>query len=195
MEPRNLKLLTYVVITMVVIDALGVPAIAMLVQLAPAFFTTAVSPIANEIDAGTQIFKLATMVLFAWWIVRAGSNLVAMGYEDLSFSPASRVWWFAIPFANLVQPYLGMRELWNASHGKEQYDETVPLIAIWWGLWLANGFLALVLNIMIGAGEMTALWIQGGIDLALAFVVIQLLRGISHAQAALRGPQLSEVFA
>lgn len=195
MPIRNLKPLTYLVIVMVVIDALTVPAILSTLNFAPFFFATVITPVATEVDRISTVFKLATMVVFAWWIFRAGRNLVAFGYEDLNFTPAARIWWFAVPFANLVQPYYGMRELWNASHGKDTYDETVPLVAVWWGMWLANGFMALFFQMMAGAQDMTLFWFQSALDIGLVVVAIQLLRGITRAQGALRGPELSEVFA
>ncbi|WP_163360139.1 DUF4328 domain-containing protein, partial [Enterobacter hormaechei] len=71
-----------------------------------------------EVKMDMLIWTLLTMCVFAWWIFRAGKNLVALGYVSLAFTPAVRIWWFLVPLANLVIPYHGMRELWNASHGK-----------------------------------------------------------------------------
>lgn len=195
MEIRNLKPLMTLVIFLVAVDALGTPAVLALAQLTPAFFNANVTPMANDVDLAARLFKIVTMIVFSVWIYQAGRNLIALGYEDLSFTPGARIWWFAIPFANLVQPYLAMRELWNASHGKDQYDDTVPLIALWWGLWLANGFIGVILQLFAEADALTALWVQSAIDIGLAVVAIQLLRGITHAQRRLRSPELSQVFA
>ncbi|MDF2383381.1 DUF4328 domain-containing protein [Nostoc ellipsosporum NOK] len=195
MEIRSLKPLMMLVIILVVINALRTPAILALVELAPAFFNANITPIANDVDLAARLFKIVTMIVFSVWIYQAGRNLIALGYEDLSFTPGARIWWFAIPFANLVQPYLGMRELWNASQGNDQYDDTVPLVAIWWGLWLAHGFMGIILQFFVGADALTSLWLQSALDFGLAGVAIQLLRGITNAQSRLRGPELSQVFA
>jgi len=187
--------LTPIVIAMVIIDALTTPAVFAGAWLFPDFYDSVITPVAADMDILIAIFGLVTMIVFGFWIVRAGKNLVELGFTDLEFTPAARVWWFFVPFACLVMPYQGMRELWNASHGKRDYGETEQLVAIWWGLWLLRSFGGLIALIFISANGEAAFWIQGVVDAALAFVAIQLLREITAAQGRLRGPGLAEVFA
>lgn len=192
---RTLRILTPIVIAMVIIDALTTPAAFAGAWLFPDFYDAVITPVAADMDILIALFGLMTMIVFGFWIVRAGKNLVELGFTDLEFTPAARVWWFFVPFACLVMPYQGMRELWNASHGKQYYGETEQLVAIWWGLWLLRSFGGLIALIFISANGEAAFWVQGVIDAALAFVAIQLLREITAAQGRLRGPGLAEVFA
>ena len=48
------------------------------------------------------------------FIVR-NCNVRALGANDLSISPGWSAGWFFVPFANLVKPFVAVREIWNAS--------------------------------------------------------------------------------
>lgn len=122
MQINTLRTLTAVVSIMVVIDALWTPVVLGIVYVFPTVFNDYILPIADGVDASAMIFRILTVIAFATWIYIAGKNLIAAGYEDLEFSPASRIWWFAVPIATWFKPYQGMRELWNASHGSDAYD-------------------------------------------------------------------------
>jgi hypothetical protein len=195
MEIRDLRPLTLVVSAMVVIDALMVPAILGWGALFPESFAAHVAPVADAIDGMTILLKFATYFAFGVWIYRAGNNLLAAGFADLAFTPASRIWWFAVPFANLVKPYQGMLELWNASHGESDYTIGHALVGVWWALWLANGMLALI--VLRGAGPDSGtgpLWLQSAGDVAVAIVGLALIRRIAQAQTNLASGELIEVF-
>lgn len=191
MALRTLRILTPIVIAMVILDALTTPLAFASAWLFPGFYTAAITPVATDIDMLIVIFGIATMIVFAAWIVQAGRNLVEFGYDDLEFTPAARVWWFAVPLACLVVPYQGMRELWNASHGRRDYTQTEPLVAIWWSLWLLRSFSGLITLVFVSVEGNIGFWVQGTVDAALALVAIQLLREVTAAQGRLRGPGLA----
>ncbi|WP_162184717.1 DUF4328 domain-containing protein [Sphingomonas hengshuiensis] len=189
--------LTLVVGVMVAIDALATPAILIWALAFPDGYTLSMAPIAGPVDAAAALFRLATIMVFCWWIVRAGRNLVAAGYDDLEFSPASRIWWFAVPIANFFKPFQAMRELWNASHGKSDYAEGSGLVATWWALWLISRIVAIMAGRVATVQDSgtTPFWVESAFDLPLAAVAIALIRGIASAQKQLSEPHLEEVFA
>ena len=95
----------------------------------------------NIIDA---VFILSFIVLIAsffavgFWLYRAHANAIAADLAALEYTPASAIFWYAIPIANLFKPYGAMKELWQASH-REAIDSarTAPgLIWLWWLTWV-----------------------------------------------------------
>ncbi|WP_262408490.1 DUF4328 domain-containing protein [Sphingomonas sp. JC676] len=182
---------------MVVIDALPAPLMLLSVVLFPEATAAVVGPYSGEIDASTVVFKFMTMIVFARWIYLAGKNLLDAGFTDLEFTPGWRIWWFAVPIACLFKPFQGMRELWNASHCNEAYDQGNGLVATWWGLWLLSRIVgSLAAAASSGPeGARMALLVQGVVDIALVAVVITMIRRIAAAQNQMSGPALEEVFA
>lgn len=191
MERRDLGRLALVVSGMVVIDALTTPVILLAWQLFPEAFGL---PFDVMIGVPLILVKLPTMFVFGRWMYLAGCNLVAAGYADLEFSPASRIWWFAVPVACFFKPFQAMRELWNASQGNSTYTEGSSLVATWWALWLLNGAMAYI-GVLITGGEMESYWAQAAADIALAIAAVLLVRGITDAQKQLMEPHLTEIFA
>lgn len=197
MPVRSLRIFTFFVVTLVAIGAIWAPFVALTVTLVPEWFAVHVSPMAQVGDGCELVVRLATFVVFGRWIYVAGSNLVAVGMEDLEFTPAARIWWFAVPFANFFKPYQGMLELWNASRGTWPHNQTAPLPAVWWACWLINGVIGQVLRL---AGNdrsiaFTALYGSAIAGTALAATAIALVLGIARGQSALGREDLSAVFA
>ncbi|MEP9357412.1 DUF4328 domain-containing protein [Sphingomonas sp. KR3-1] len=184
--------MTWVVTIMVVIDALNMPFVAVTVQFFPSFFATSLMPIADQFDTSMWMLKIATIILFSVWIYRAGSNLLRVGYQDLEFTPGARIWWFAVPIANLFKPFQGMRELWNASHGETEYTITPPLVSTWWAFWLAANILASANARFpsVALIDLTAL-----ADIGLAALAIPMIHQIARAQARMVPEEVAEVFA
>ncbi len=82
----------------------------------------------------SALVSTASYVVVGRWIYQAHRNLALADLPDLQFTPAWAIWWYFIPFANLVKPFQAMRELWNASHralGNRQ--RAAPgLLWLWW---------------------------------------------------------------
>jgi hypothetical protein len=72
------------------------------------------------------------------WMHRAVGNLQALGEQGTHWSPAWAAGGWFIPFANLVIPYLCLRELWNG------FGDERPLPQQYWAAW----FGAFVLQIL-----------------------------------------------
>lgn len=198
MQIRKLGPLTWLVALMVVLNAAINPALLLAYHLSPEFYEMHVfSDLAYAgLDLAMVLWSLLTMIAFCWWVYRAGGNLAALGYDRPEYSPAARAGWFFVPFANLVIPYFGMRELWNASHGKVQLTQNVPLVTAWWGIWLLYLFDLPILNILAGPLDPPApLWVQTVSSGVLSALAIRMLFAIARAQSRQRGPDLGEIFA
>lgn len=134
---------------------------------------------------------LASLICVARWIYRTNAN--AHSFSDaVSITPGWAIGWFFVPFANLVKPYEGVKETWQASHqvaGRYEEVET-PLLPWWWGLWLVtNAASGISARIATMSGEpMSALL---GFDVfvsianvGLCLVLIQLMTRLSRTQIA-----------
>jgi hypothetical protein len=84
------------------------------------------------------LLAIITTITFFCWIYRTNKNLRALSDAWMTFTPGWSVGWFFIPIANFFKPYQVMKELWNASHGKEATDPS--LVGWWWALWLLSNF-------------------------------------------------------
>ena len=105
----------------------------------------------EALEASADLAGILTLLLSAlfvpsgivWliWQYRAHSNLPALGAADLRYKPGWAVGWWFVPFANIVMPYLTMRELWKASDPNAGAVEwkiapRTPLLPWWWAAWL-----------------------------------------------------------
>jgi hypothetical protein len=197
---RNLMPLTYVVATLVAIDTVFDLIVTVVATLPLQGYGTTLLAVVQAIAAVFVFSRLATIILFSIWIYQAGKNLVLAGYQDLEFTPGSRIWWFAVPFANLVMPFKGMRELWNASHGETAYGQNNTLVSVWWALWILNGLAGLIFRLVTMGSDRSGSnsispWIDSIGSVALATAAILLIIRIARAQRRLGGPALEEVFA
>jgi len=143
---------------------------------------------------GALLLLFVTTIMFAIWIYRAGKNLVAAGYEGLEFTPAARIWWFAVPFANFIMPYRGMRELWNASRGEAFHGKDPPVLIAWWAAWLSQGLVGMLLRFELLDAE-TLMSIGSVLGVVLAPLAITLIFQVARAQRQINGPPLTDVFA
>lgn len=68
------------------------------------------------------------------WMHRCYRNLPALGSRGY-LSPAWAAGCWFVPIANLVLPYVAVRDIWAASRPGERWN--VVLVATWWIAWLA----------------------------------------------------------
>lgn len=134
---------------------------------------------------------LITVVFFAMWIYRAAANVVAADVPGFGFTPGWSVGWYFVPFANLVQPFVAMRQIWNASHsGGSDLDRGDTMLTLWWTLWLTSNITANIsvqMSFRTTSVEMYNLSLYLGIassilSLALFVVGMRLIESISAAQ-------------
>ena len=92
---------------------------------------------------GSSLLNIITVIIFAMWIYRAAANVIAANITGFDFTPGWAVGWYFVPFANLLQPFLAMRQIWNASRfGGSDLDRGDPILTLWWTAWLTSNITA-----------------------------------------------------
>jgi len=77
-------------------------------------------------------------IVVPMWMHRAYRNLPALGEQAMRWSPAWALGGWFVPFANLVIPYLCLRELWNG------FGDERPLPQLHWAAWIGIYVLSLL---------------------------------------------------
>jgi hypothetical protein len=101
---------------------------------------------------------LALCALFVGlWIYRAHANLFDFGLPGLAYSPGWSVGSLFVPFVNLLVPMRAMRELWNRSHGEDEYQAAmeVPIVSAWWACFVGGVFLAAIQYVVFAINVLT----------------------------------------
>lgn len=118
----------------------------------------------------TPPFVIAGIV-FMIWIYLASRNLSPLGNRSQTYSPGWAVGWFFIPVANLLLPFLIMKEMWKASDPKVTDGDSgrnagvSPVVPIWWGLNVASIVLGVPFLIMSTNDSVTGLLRESWISL------------------------------
>jgi hypothetical protein len=81
-----------------------------------------------------------TAVFYCMWIYRASSVARRLSPDLIRYAPGWAVGWYFIPFANLVMPFLVMREIWQVARQPEPASD-MP-VALWWGLYVVSGLIS-----------------------------------------------------
>ena len=93
---------------------------------------------------------LSTAFAFLAWLSRIVENVPALGARKPSVSPRAAIGWWFVPFANLIKPYLIVRDV----HDRLAPAEARPgraLVRSWWLVWLAGNILSNVaLRVVLG---------------------------------------------
>jgi hypothetical protein len=103
-------------------------------------------------QAAIGIVQLALYVVcvvsFLTWFVQAYRNAEALGGDGLRSSPRGAIWWWFVPFANLVRPKQIANDIWRASSPdlplarQRRWDLDNPpfLLLAWWLAFLVAGW-------------------------------------------------------
>lgn len=101
-----------------------------------------------ELTAGVEIAcYVAVGIAFLFWVHRIVANNRVLGALRTSFSPGYAVGSWFIPFADLVLPFLAIREAWRAADPSRLYstvDErkrtrVAWYLTAWWVLFVLSG--------------------------------------------------------
>jgi hypothetical protein len=81
---------------------------------------------------------IATAVAFGRFVAQANRNVRSLG-AHVEYSPASMVWWYFVPIANLWKPYDAIKQVWIATLTRHP-DEYIHLDALrgWWAAWVVS---------------------------------------------------------
>ena len=140
---------------------------------------------------GRFLVQIATAIVFLVWLYRANANVRALGADDMMGSPGLGIGWFFVPLANLVMPYMTVRDIWRASvRPRDWQAERAPAaILLWWICWLAGGIIGvIVFRIEIEHGfkpTPEALWLSVGSDfiwIAASLLLAWIVRNVQAMQ-------------
>ena len=95
-------------------------------------------PVSEMINGGVGIiqalFTISIMIVFGVWLYRMTFNLRQLSPKPMEMTPGWMVGWYFIPFANLIKPFQGMKELWQVSH--RDWEANPDILRWWWGFWI-----------------------------------------------------------
>lgn len=96
----------------------------------------------RQLSVAAIVLFLVTVVFWLVWEYRAYANLESLGIVGTDTSPRGSVGWWFVPFANLVKPFRGVRDLWKGSGpGRFESWTVVPtwtVIGWWWATFLGS---------------------------------------------------------
>lgn len=145
---------------------------------------------------GMAVFAVCC-IAFLLWFHKAIANLHDAGLSGLKARPGWSVASFFVPFVQLYAPYIAMRELWNRSHGEDEWqsDAAVSDISIWWTCLLAGTgltffvFFIALWNVLTNVNVVTPPGVNEALSLAgvalwcvSAFFLFRIVRTITQAQ-------------
>jgi len=114
----------------------------------------------GEIVDGAQIaLVVVTGVTFLVWLHRVRVNVRSFGVRRLSYGREWTVLGFFVPALNALRPYQVVREIWKASDPSTgdplgwKSVATPPLLALWWGLFVAYFVLEALGYFTLGVAE------------------------------------------
>lgn len=84
---------------------------------------------------------IVTAIAFGRFVAQANRNVRALG-RTLDYTPASMVWWYFVPIANLWKPYDAIKQVWSATllGDPERYGHMDALRG-WWAGWIISSIL------------------------------------------------------
>lgn len=133
----------------------------------------------------------ATAIAYLAWLSRTVDNVPVLTGQRPSVTPRWSIGWWFVPLANLVKPYLIVRDLVVRLRGAQR-GSTGGVLA-WWLFWLATNFTA-ILSLAFAGGETLdelRAWftvnviidIVDVVAVILAVVVVRRVQGLAEARA------------
>ena len=135
---------------------------------------------------------VASAIVILRWIYLASANARALGAEDLMGRPGWAVAWFFIPLANLVMPFMTVRDIWKASANPKdwQIGSTPIAIPLWWTCWIISGIaggiafqFTLDKEMAASSGAQTLYLLSDLLALPSALLLARIIAGIQAMQA------------
>ena len=141
---------------------------------------------------------LGTAIAFLVWLYRAYTNLSPLQTQRQEFTPGWAVGWWFVPFANLVNPFKVMREVWFDSDPYVASDSslftsgprTAPnWMGLWWGLWISSNVFSNFAGRFGDAEDLANIpttgylfIFAGGLSFTAAILCIKLVREVTTRQ-------------
>jgi hypothetical protein len=113
---------------------------------------TAVQPADDAVTGSTQVhalFLLAVFVLLVVFLYRAAKNTELWSSQSARWTPGWTIAGWFIPIANLVIPFLVVRDIWRRSFTpptEPQTSASVSPLLWWWWVTFVVGYVALLIS-------------------------------------------------
>lgn len=155
--------------------------VLLLLLLATAVFPSSLVVRANGyFSLPDGVIGIATIVTFLMWNHALATLVTGFGLDG--DSPVLAVVWWFVPFANLVKPYLNLRESLVQLRSEVAVDEA--RLGWWWGLWLGGNLVGFTYR---SNGQVVQSVVRTAISLIMTGVAAYLaVRMIGVMQRALR---------
>lgn len=95
-------------------------------------------------NVNPPLFLVAGVACLAW-LSRAVDNVTALGGGTPDFSPREAIGWWFVPFANFVQPYRIVADVWRRMATSRRGRDTTLVLA-WWLVFLASEIVLVLAN-------------------------------------------------
>lgn len=140
-----------------------------------------------------SLFYLATGIVYVCWLYRLRDNAEVFAPGTQRHGRSWTGWGWLIPVVNLWFPRRITLDIWDASRPVEPYSPDRPgraLINLWWGFWLAEGFVALAGSAVYDAARsidsttvgLGLLMVSDLLDIVCAVLALRLVRTLTHMQ-------------
>jgi hypothetical protein len=128
----------------------------------------------QELTGLYLLAMIASVVAFLAWLSRAVDNTPALGGGQPDFTPRASIGWWFVPFANLVQGYRIVADLWRRMAGSAD-EQSTTLVLAWWLTWLATNIATGFLGQSV---EPTIEGVQRGFTITGAFYLVGAVSGV-----------------
>ncbi|MFD5030703.1 DUF4328 domain-containing protein [Streptomyces sp. NPDC058220] len=140
-----------------------------------------------------SVFYLSTGIVYVCWLFRLRDNAEVFAPGTHRRGRSWTGWGWLIPVVNLWFPRRITLDIWDASRPVGPYSPDRPgrgLINLWWGFWLAQGFIALAGGAVYDTAEsigptkvgLGLLMVSDLLDIVCAVLAVRLVRTLTHMQ-------------
>ncbi len=158
---------------------------------------------ASGAEAANFLWVTAVGTVWILWEHRARANISPLGGRELRFGPKWAIAAWLTPLANLILPFLTMRDLVDATSGLPAAEPWLATrgrrtLAIWWAACIGRFPLFILAGLLDGNGDTplgrlrweAVAWIgQDLLILVSGVAAIALVRAVSEAQAGAHSAQ------
>lgn len=142
-----------------------------------------------------NLLPFLVLGLTMFWCYRANHALSEVLHNELKTSAPLAAFWFIIPIASYWKPYEAVREIYQASRDREDWQGSgkTTIIAVWWVFHVVRALTAIAMKFMqMGGADMEntaslqivalVMTVVLVVELPLLFVIVSRVTGHMRAQ-------------